>query len=85
MQSSGYVSPTGANAVLEKETRETYKVVSYHFAYKGSEFCLNALSSSSGQKYVAVQFPLSYIKLAMVGAAIGLILLAGILAYGYIA
>ena len=81
VQYSRPIDPSRSNTVLERETLETYNVVSYYFAYKDSGFCLNVLSSAAGRKYVPFRFPISYFKLAIAGGTIGALLVAGALAF----
>ena len=78
---SNFIDPSRSNTVLERETLESYNVVSYYFAYKDSGFCLNVLSSAAGRKYVPFRFPLSYFKLAIAGGTIGALLVASALAF----
>ena len=78
LKHSTFRNPTAVNIVLDRETIHFYRILSYHFAYKGNLFWLNLVSSGTGRKYVAGKLPFSKVKLSVISVTIGIIVASAI-------
>ena len=61
--------PAEPDTVLEQKSVHSYDVLSRHYSYNGSSFCLNHITSGSASKYVASGVPLSRTRTAIAGGA----------------
>ena len=78
LKHSTFRNPTANNTVLHRETVHSYRILSYHFSYNGTVFCLSLVSSGIAQKYVHCKLPVSKVKLAAATATLGVIVASAI-------
>ena len=78
LKHSTFRNPTANNTVLHRETVHSYRILSYHFSYNGTVFCLSLVSSGIAQKYVHCKLPASKVKLAAATATLGVIVASAI-------